>query len=200
MGNPNPCSLLYCPVPYQVDGAPVLCIAAAAASPYGRVCFIFNDVCFSLCDSCCCFCPSTSASPRVSCVVLAPPAGHRNACFFELYVAALFFCFVLFCLVLFFLVLRLVLSCRPSVGPSPRDIIGLIPPANSNLFPPGLACALRACMKFLFRFSFLSFLCLFLFCPFLPFFTRLCITVLSSPLVPVYACTTAMFLAYSRSK
>ena len=121
-------------------------------------------------------------------------------CFFELYVAALFFCFVLFCLVLFFLVLRLVLSCRPSVGPSPRHIIGLIPPANSNLFPPGLACALRACMKFLFRFSFLSFLCLFLFCPFLPFFTRLCITVLSSPLVPVYACTTAMFLVYYRSK
>ena len=128
------------------------------------------------------FCPSISAFPRVSCVVLAPPAEHKNVCFFELCVAALFFSFLFFS---FFLAFSLVLSCRPSVGPSPRHIIGLIQPANSNLFPPGIACALHACMKFLFRFSFLSVPVFFFapFCPFLPFIVK------PSFLVLLFGCT-----------
>ena len=50
----------------------------------------------------------------------------------------------LFCLLLFYdtlfscPVFRLVLSCRPSAGPSPGHIIGLILSANSNLAPSGL--------------------------------------------------------------
>ena len=36
--SPNLCYLLCCPVPCQVDGAPVLFISASAASPYVRVC------------------------------------------------------------------------------------------------------------------------------------------------------------------
>ena len=45
-----------------------------------------------------------------------------------------------FCSILFFsfLVFRLVLSCRPSVGPSTEHITGLIVPASSNLVPSGL--------------------------------------------------------------
>ena len=45
-----------------------------------------------------------------------------------------------FCSILFFsfLVFRLVLSCRPSVGPSTEHITGLIVPASSNLIPSGL--------------------------------------------------------------
>ena len=59
-----------------------------------------------------CFVVSTSASPRVSWVVLAPPAGHRNTglvCFFAPSLA-----------------FRLVLSCRPYVGLSPGHIIGCL--------------------------------------------------------------------------
>ena len=162
MRNPNLCSLVCCPVPCQVDGTPVLCISASAASPYVGVCFVFSDDCFSLYDSCYYFCPFISTFPRVSRVGLAPPVGHRMLVwFFELCVAALFFSFLFY----FFLAFRLVLSCHPSVGPSPRHIVGLIVPANNNLVPSGLG--LRACMKFLFRFSFLS--SLLNFAPFAPF-------------------------------
>ena len=92
--NPNRCYLLCYPVPCQVDGTPVLCISASAASPYARVCSVFSDLCFYLYDYCYCCCPSISAFPRFSCVVLAPPAGHTVEVivwFFELCVAALFF-------------------------------------------------------------------------------------------------------------
>ena len=78
--------------------------------------------------------------------------------FFELCVVALFFSF----LVLLFLAFRLVLSCRPSVGPSPRHIVLLIVPANSNLVPSrfGLRPARMLpvfCFFFLAFFSFLWF-------------------------------------------
>ena len=131
--SPNICYLRCCPVPCQVDGTPVLCIAASAASPYVRVCFVFSDVCFLFHDYCYHFCPSISAFPLVSCVVLAPPAGHKTAC---LVFRPLCRCSLL--LFYFFLVFHLVLSCRPSVGPSPRHIVGLVVPADSNLVPSGL--------------------------------------------------------------
>ena len=57
--------------------------------PMFEFCLVFSDVCFSLYDHCSYFCPSISTFSRVFCVVLAPPAGHINACFFELCVAAL---------------------------------------------------------------------------------------------------------------
>ena len=47
MRNPNLCSLLCCPVPRQIDGIPVLCIAASAASPCVRGFVVFRDVFFS---------------------------------------------------------------------------------------------------------------------------------------------------------
>ena len=69
---------------------------------------------------------------------------------------------------LFFLAFGLVLSCRPSVGPSSGHIIELIVPANSNLVPSGLGLR-PECMMILFSFfSFFSFHFLsvpFLFCP-----------------------------------
>ena len=94
--------------------------------------------------------------------------------FFELCVAALFFVFCFF----LFLDFCLVLSCRPSacrssVDPSPRHIIGLIVPANSNRVPSGLGLR-PASMHKVFCFGFLS--SLFFpsffapFCPFLSFF------------------------------
>ena len=62
------------------------------------------------------------------------------------------------------------MSCRPSVGPSPRHIVGLIVPANSILVPSGLGLR-PARMHEVFSFVYLSFLffSLFLQGPFLPF-------------------------------
>ena len=162
LSNPNRFSSICCPVPFHVDGTPVLSISASAASPYVRVCFVFGDLCFSIHDFCYYFPPSISAFPRVSCVLVAPPAGHRNA---GLVFRALCRCFVLF--FSFILAFRLVLSCCRAVGPSPGHIIrGLIVPANSNLVPSGLGlCPAR--LYEVFCFVFLSFLFLF---PFLPVF------------------------------
>ena len=89
-----------------------------------------------------------------------PPPGHRNA--------GLVFVFSALSLPSFsFLVFRLVLTCRPSVGPSTGRIMGLIVPANSNLVPSGFGCALSAC-SFRFRFSFP-----FCFSPFYPYLSLL---------------------------
>ena len=79
MRNTNLCSLLCCPVPCQVDGAPVLCISASLHNPVFE--FVLSSVILVslFYDHCCHLCPSISAFPRVSCVVVAPPAGHRNA-------------------------------------------------------------------------------------------------------------------------
>ena len=96
------------------------------------------------------FCPSISAFPMV-CVVVAPPAGHRNA---GLFFRALCRCIFLF--FSFFLAFRLVLSCRPSVGPSPRLIVGLVVPADMNLAPSGLGLRLVG-MHEVYCFVFLSF-------------------------------------------
>ena len=79
--NPNLCYLLCCLVPCQVHGTPVLCIPASAASPCVRACFVFRNVCFYLYDYCYYFWPSISALSRNSCVVPAPPAGHRKNLF-----------------------------------------------------------------------------------------------------------------------
>ena len=46
----------------------------------------------------------------------------------------------------------------------------------------------------------LSFLFFLFFAPFCPVFALLCIAVLSSPLVRVYVCITAMFLVLPRRK
>ena len=90
---------------------------------------------FTFYGYCSYFCPCISASPL----------GHRNT---RLFSGALcrcsFFCFFspffffVSSFVLFFLAFRLVLACRPPVGPSPRHIIGLIVPANRNRVPSGL--------------------------------------------------------------
>ena len=92
--------------------------------------------------------------------------------FLELCFAALFFCFC-FCFFFFFfsfLAFRLVWSCRPSVGPSPRHIIGLMMPANHNRVPAGLGLR-PACMHSFFVSVFFSFCSvLFLFGLFLHFF------------------------------
>ena len=101
----------------------------------------------------------------------------------------------------YFLAFRLVSSCRPSVGPSPRHIIVLILSANSNLGPSGLGLLpARMHEVFLLRLSFLLFLFILYFLPLLAFLAFLCVTVLSSSLCRVYACTTAMFLVLSCSK
>ena len=143
---------MYCPVPCQIDATPVLSISASAASLYVRVCFVFSDFCFSRHYYYFYFCPSTSAFPRISCVVVAPPAGHRNV---GLVFWFRFRCFLLY--FSFFLASRLVLSCRPSVGPSHGHIIRLIVPANSNLVRSGLGLR-PARMYEVFCFIFLSFL------------------------------------------
>ena len=120
-----------------------------------------------------------------SCVVVAPPAGHRNV---GLVFQALCPCFLLF--FSFFLAFRLVLSCRTSVGTSPRYVIGLIVPANSTLVPSriGLRPVLMYevfCCVFILSFRFLF--------SFWPFFAPL-FPVLSSPLFRMYACTTAGYV------
>ena len=75
-----------------------------------------------------------------------------------------------------FLAFLVVLLCRPSVGPSPGYIIGLIVPAISNLVPSGLGlCPERMHDDFGFVFFSLLFfsfpLCFFpFFALFLPFF------------------------------
>ena len=195
------------PIPWQVDGTPVLCISASAASSDVRVSFVFSDVCFYLHD-CCYIFPFISAFSRVSCVVLAPPAGHRNTCLeFRALCRCSLVLYQVFLVLLFFysVAFRLVLPYRPSVGPLPRHIIGLIVPANSNRVPVGLGLR-PARMHKDFCFGFLSihffpfFSFLFFHRPFLPFCTLFCITFLSSPLFRVYACTTAMVLVLSRSK
>ena len=165
LSNPNRFSSICCPVPFHVDGTPVLSISASAASPYVRVCFVFGDLCFSIHDFCYYFPPSISAFPRVSCVLVAPPAGHRNA---GLVFRALCRCFLLF--FSFFLAFHLVLSCRPFVGRSPGHIIGLTVPANSNRVPSGLGLRTARMHIYIFNvfFPFFSFLP-FLFAPFRPF-------------------------------
>ena len=107
--------------------------------------------------------------------------------FFKLCVAALFFSFPLsLSSFFFFFAFRLVL-CRPSLGPSPGHMIGLIVPTNSNFVPSGLGLR-PARMRELFSFVFLSFL-------FLPssFFARICpflpLFVLQSFLVLFFGCT-----------
>ena len=128
---------------------PVLCISTSSASPYVWLWW---------------FVVSASAFTWVFCVVLAPPAGHRNAglvCFFAP-----------------FLAFRLVLSCSPDVGPLPGHIIGLIVPANSNLGTRPAPCAparwiwFRLFPSFLWSyFHFLSVISVLApFLPFLPFF------------------------------
>ena len=89
--------------------------------------------------------------------------------FFELCVVALFFSF----LVLLFLAFRLVLSCRPSVGPSPTHIVRLIVPANSDLVPSGLGLR-SASMHEVFVSFFFPFFCFVFFFPFMPLFALFC--------------------------
>ena len=173
---PNLCFLLCCPVLCQADGTPALCISASAALPYVGVCSVLVVFVFSL-RLLFFSCPFISAFRRVSCVALAPPVGHRSAC---LIFRALCCCSLLsFSLLSFFyLAFRLVLSCHPSVGPSPRHMVGLCQ-QTATLSPRDSACALRACMKCFVSFYFLSFLFYsFLsfvfspFCPSLPFFLQ----------------------------
>ena len=159
------------PIPWQVDGTPVLCISASAASSDVRVSFVFSDVCFYLHD-CCYIFPFISAFSRVSCVVLAPPAGHRNTCLeFRALCRCSLVLYQVFLVLLFFysVAFRLVLPYRPSVGPLPRHIVGLVVPADSNLVSSGLGLrSARMHEVFCFVFlSFLSFLFFFfaLFCP-----------------------------------
>ena len=115
-----------------------------------------------------------------SCVVVAPPAGHRNV---GLVFQALCPCFLLF--FSFFLAFRLVLSCRTSVGTSPRYVIGLIVPANSTLVPSriGLRPVLMYevfCCVFISFLSFSFFLFAF-FCPSISAFPRVSCVALASP-------------------
>ena len=120
-----------------------------------------------------------SAFPGVSCVVLAPPAGHGNTC-------SAFRALCRYSLISF-----LFFSWLLSVGPSPRHIIGLIVPANSNRVPSGLGLRPARMHEVFVSVSFpSSCFILFLFCPFWPFFALLRVAVLSSPPFRVYACTT----------
>ena len=98
---------------------------------------------------------SVSAFSRVSCVVLGPPAGHRNVgvvfLFFVFVFVALCSCPLLF----FFLAFRLVLSWRSSVGPHLDISWHLSYQQTAALSPRNSACALSAC---LFWFGVVSFL------------------------------------------
>ena len=133
---------------------------------------------------------------EVSCVVLAPPAGHRNPC---LICRALCRCSLLFFSFRFFIS---VWSCRAVML-----LVHYLDKSwdwlcqqTATLSPRDSACTLRACMISYFCFlPFVSFLFLFSFLPLLPFFALLCITVLSSPLFRGCACTTAMLLVLFRS-
>ena len=87
---------------------------------------------------------------------------------------SLLYSFLFFSVLFFFACLRLLLSCRLSVGPSPRLIIGLTVPANSNLVPSGLGLR-PARMHEVFCLFFLSFLCFFFF-SFSPLFALFCIS------------------------
>ena len=182
MRNPNLCPLLCCPVPCQDDGTPVLCISALAASPYVRVFFSFSDVCFIFMIIGFIFAPPFL--PSLGFLCRPCPTSWTKKCL--VCVRALcrcsFFCF--FCFLFFFPAFRLVWSCRPPLGPSPRHIIGLIVPANSNRVPSGLGRR-HARMHKVFVSVFFPF-CSFLFFLLLPFFALLCIPVLSCPL---FGCT-----------
>ena len=129
-------------------------------------CFFFSDICFIfMIRLLVLFLPLHFCLPRGACVVPAPLAGQRNAWFvFELYVAV---SFLFFFFSFSFPAFRLVWSCRPSVGPSPRHIIGLIVPANSNRVPSGLGLR-PARMHKVFVSVFFPF-CSFLFALVLPF-------------------------------
>ena len=101
--------LLRCPVPCQVDGTPRIphiCVGCVAlcSSLFCFVMFCFGLLLYLI------FCPSAYAFPWVSCVVLAPPAGHRNAGL----VLGLGLVFLALCLcpLLFFFFLPSVWSCR----------------------------------------------------------------------------------------
>ena len=103
----------------------------------------FRDVCFSLLSL---LIPGIifAALSLPSLRSLVSPLPHQLdkemvVWFFELCVAALFISFLFFSFLLFsFSCLPSVLPCRPSVGPSPRHIVGLIGPANSSPVPSGL--------------------------------------------------------------
>ena len=74
-------------------------------------------------------------------------------------VSALFFSFLVF---------RLVLLCRPSIGPSTGNILGLIVSVNSNLIPSGLGLRperLFVLVSFFFLFFLLFPFCFFPLCP-----------------------------------
>ena len=73
-------------------------------------------------------------------------------------------------------------------------------PHTTTLSSPDSACALRAYMMFSVSFFFplCSFLFFVFFCPVLPIFALVRITVISSPLFRVYAYAAAVFLVLSR--
>ena len=93
--------LLCCPVPRQVDGTPVLCNSASAASAYVPICFVFMSFCFIfLCSGVIVFGPPSLPSFGS----LVSSLAHQldmEMLFFYLGVTALFFSF-------------LFLSCLPS--------------------------------------------------------------------------------------
>ena len=124
---------------------PVLCISASAASSHPMLCSPFVVFLCSFLLSYLYWGEGSALRLYLPLGLLcrpcfAPPAGHINPgfvfCFLFSAVSALFFSFPVF---------RLVLTCRPSVGPSPGHIIGLIVPANTTLSPRDSACALCAC-------------------------------------------------------
>ena len=166
-----------------------LCVVCV---PWVQVCFVlWSPVCLIVVGG---VLSSVSAFPWISCVVVAPPAGHGNAGFVLVF-ASSFFSSV--CPLLFFscLVFRLVLSCRPSVGPSPGQIIRLVVAANSNHVPSGLGLHPERILNLELGFV-LSFF-LFLFTSFLFSFI---FALLSSFSGVLYICTTAMLLVSSCCK
>ena len=130
--------LLACPVLCQVDGTPCdlhLCVGCVTLC---SCLFCFRGLLFCLIVCNVFLWPSVSAFPWVSCVVLAPPAGHRNA-------GLLVFGLVLSCFVSSsdcvpapLLAFCLALSCVVLLLVNHLDNIRLIVPANSNLVHPGL--------------------------------------------------------------
>ena len=119
----------------------------------------------------------------VSCIVLGPPAGHRNTRFFCVFFSSV--CLPSSLLFLSCLPSGLMVSsfCWPINWTYHRHIIGLIVPANSNLAPSGLGLRRErtfVLFSFFFSFLFLSVSSIF--------------TLIFSLLSRVFVCTIDMFV------
>ena len=140
--------MLCCLVPWQVDGTPrTLATLCPLRHPMFQFCFVF--VTFVLCYTVLIFINSSSLLSFGLLCGPWPTSWTQHCCFRSLSLYLPSSC----------LVVRLVFSCRPSVGPSTGHIIGLMVPANSNLVPLGHGLRPERMFAFVsFSLLFLSFL------------------------------------------